>query len=571
MPDEDSESQILVVQWKQACTTFDITVRATISALVTTLDLIANVLAQNDQARVHFGSVEGFWSDLRKLWRDLARAQFTFWDGDDSEGEGGESQETGHDLRFMCGSLAKFTRNLVAGVPQNQTRAIENEPDIRRLLHYHTSWTAMEDEQSIAIARTLAQALSNIVTTNEPLMSNLWNIYMDLPEDQVILIRLLASPDPRTLLTVFIFILNCIHGSRKRAKMLTRTTVGARVCISLLDDMLKLYDAEESSEGAQAFDVGYDILTHLIEQGLVPDLYSKFIIPDEIVTPHQTTLLKIVDSYLQSVQMNATLPTPQGVLKTQRKISPMLASCFLELSTYARLAVERALVVPPSTASNPSTGFSAIELENGQESSQPLPPADLDVMLPKVCEALVLVTQCIVTITLGADEPEHTDQGVKSEYNLKSFFNETRSNDRGLVESLIELLRLLDSFLPRINFGKPVTNSSGTPTPTQQFTADGTGFQYLKRDLVRLLGVLCHGRKAVQDRTRDCGGIEVVMNLCVVDERNPYLREHAIFTLRCLLEDNRENQAVVDAIQPREQWDEDGVLRDTPRPRAVHK
>lgn len=49
------------------------------------------------------------------------------------------------------------------------------------------------------------------------------------------------------------------------------------------------------------------------------------------------------------------------------------------------------------------------------------------------------------------------------------------------------------------------------------------------------------------------------------------LREHAIFTLRCLLEDNRENQAVVDAIQPREQWDEDGVLRDTPRPRAVHK
>lgn len=115
----------------------------------------------------------------------------------------------------------------------------------------------------------------------------------------------------------------------------------------------------------------------------------------------------------------------------------MLASCFLELSTYARLAVERALVVPPSTASNPSTGFSAIELENGQESSQPLPPADLDVMLPKVCEALVLVTQCIVTITLGADEPEHTDQGVKSEYNLKSFFNETRSNDRGLVESLI--------------------------------------------------------------------------------------------------------------------------------------
>jgi len=40
------------------------------------------------------------------------------------------------------------------------------------------------------------------------------------------------------------------------SKMLTRTTIGVRVCISLLDNMLKLYDAGESSEGAQAFDVG---------------------------------------------------------------------------------------------------------------------------------------------------------------------------------------------------------------------------------------------------------------------------------------------------------------------------
>jgi hypothetical protein len=40
---------------------------------------------------------------------------------------------------------------------------------------------------AVAIARTLAQALSNIVTTNELLTSKLWNIYMNLPEDQVIL------------------------------------------------------------------------------------------------------------------------------------------------------------------------------------------------------------------------------------------------------------------------------------------------------------------------------------------------------------------------------------------------
>ena len=51
--------------------------------------------------------------------------------------------------------------------------------------------------------------------------------------------------------------------------------------------------------------------------------------------------------------------------------------------------------------------------------------------------------------------------------------------------------------------------------------ADPKGFAYLKRDLVRLLGILSSGRRAVQDRVRACGGLPVVLNLCVVDDRNP--------------------------------------------------
>jgi ataxin-10 len=43
------------------------------------------------------------------------------------------------------------------------------------------------------------------------------------------------------------------------------------------------------------------------------------------------------------------------------------------------------------------------------------------------------------------------------------------------------------------------------------------------------------------------------------------MREHAIFTLHNLLEDNQENQAVVDAVQSERQWDENGVLQNTPR------
>jgi len=64
----------------------------------------------------------------------------------------------------------------------------------------------------------------------------------------------------------------------------------------------------------------------------------------------------------------------------------------------------------------------------------------------------------------------------------------------------------------------------------------------------------------MQDSIRNCEGITVIMNMCVVDERNPYLREHAIFTLHNLLEDNEENQNVVNGIQPSGRWNKGGML-----------
>jgi Spinocerebellar ataxia type 10 protein domain len=42
------------------------------------------------------------------------------------------------------------------------------------------------------------------------------------------------------------------------------------------------------------------------------------------------------------------------------------------------------------------------------------------------------------------------------------------------------------------------------------------------------------------------------------------LREHAIFTLRNLLENNRENQEFVHSLKPSQEWDEDGTLKTTP-------
>ena len=75
-------------------------------------------------------------------------------------------------LQSLCVSVAKFTRNLVAAVPQNQLNALsakvsltllitqiltsnvlsynnsENEPAIRELLRYYTSYYVMQDVES---------------------------------------------------------------------------------------------------------------------------------------------------------------------------------------------------------------------------------------------------------------------------------------------------------------------------------------------------------------------------------------------------------------------------------------
>ena len=47
---------------------------------------------------------------------------------------------------------------------------------------------------AVATARLLTQALSNTVTANDALVARLWETYMNLPEDQVVLMFVSFSP-----------------------------------------------------------------------------------------------------------------------------------------------------------------------------------------------------------------------------------------------------------------------------------------------------------------------------------------------------------------------------------------
>lgn len=202
----------------------------------------------------------------------------------------------------------------------------------------------------------------------------------------------------------------------------------------------------------------------------------------------------------------------------------MLTACFFELCTFSTQALRKSI----------RTGsVDNVAGLNGDLSGH----GGFDLLLPKACEALVLVTQCLASAMLeieenrigknskdglsplirGAVSPHGQDIAVCAIGKSPIKLHMTAWLDWDKYTT--EFLRLLDVFLPRVIFGKPIRSSE--PVQSIPGTTDSTGFSYVKRDLVRLLGILCHKDRKIQDSIRNCEGITVIMNLCVVDERNP--------------------------------------------------
>jgi ataxin-10 len=263
-------------------------------------------------------------------------------------------------------------------------------------------------------------------------------------------------------------------------------------------------------------------------------ILTPFCREDEPVSPTQTILLKLLDSFLNPI------PTPfRGRHDHLDNLTGFLASIFLFQAKRAQHVIQNATGEPPP-------GENIVTDVGGVASCA------LDGRFPGVWVALVLLSTSLSSILLAEQEDHsgtNTEPGVVT---LTHLCHDTTSASRsrtgtGFIEELVgmmvprsasyllqrqsfaptlETLRLLDLFLPRINFGRQVRSTPkgkeavSQPVPGEK-KADASDFPYLKRDLVRLLGILCHNRKAIQDRIRVCGGISVVLNLCTIDDRNP--------------------------------------------------
>lgn len=85
------------------------------------------------------------------------------------------------------------------------------------------------------------------------------------------------------------------------------------------------------------------------------------------------------------------------------------------------------------------------------------------------------------------------------------------------------LLYTLDKLIPRVKpYRQPAPSDASTsPQPDEAGVIELEPFARLKRELVQLVGVLAHDDADIQNRVRERGGVEMILSMCVVDERNP--------------------------------------------------
>ncbi|KAJ6836061.1 putative ataxin-10 [Iris pallida] len=116
------------------------------------------------------------------------------------------------------------------------------------------------------------------------------------------------------------------------------------------------------------------------------------------------------------------------------------------------------------------------------------------------------------------------------------------------VDSLLSL-GLLEFMLTALGeLGPPsIVRKSGPLAVTGPVKA--CPYEGFRRDVVSVIANCLHWRKRAQDEVRERNGIFLLMQQCVVDDGNPFLREWGLLAIRNLLEGNAENQREVSELQ----------------------
>jgi len=120
-------------------------------------------------------------------------------------------------------------------------------------------------------------------------------------------------------------------------------------------------------------------------------------------------------------------------------------------------------------------------------------------------------------------------------------------SDKSLVIDAVYLLRMVhDSGKSNPNHMFSVVKNMTEVSNIEKMESDPVfGF---KRDLIRLIGNLCHENRENQDQVREINGIELLLDCSPIDGKNPYISQWVIFAIRNICLGNQENQAVLNSV-----------------------
>lgn len=115
----------------------------------------------------------------------------------------------------------------------------------------------------------------------------------------------------------------------------------------------------------------------------------------------------------------------------------------------------------------------------------------------------------------------------------------------GLIELLLSLLGDIEPPAIIRKGTKQFENQNGGASCSSK----PCPYKGFRRDIVALIGNCVYRRKHAQDEIRNRDGILLLLQQCVTDEDNPFLREWGIWSVRNMLEGNEENQKVVAELE----------------------
>ena len=70
-----------------------------------------------------------------------------------------------------------------------------------------------------------------------------------------------------------------------------------------------------------------------------------------------------------------------------------------------------------------------------------------------------------------------------------------------------------------------------------------------RKDIVAILANVSYKNRFVQDEIRNLGGLPLILQQCVIDEENPFLREWGFWAVRNLLDNNLDNVKEISEMQ----------------------